>query len=107
MARSNSPPRHGSWRPGCPARRRDAGAASVELAILAPAFMALFVVLMIAGRIGTARQAIDAAAFDAARTASLARDAGQAQQQAQAAATRTLASQGLTCRSLTVTVDTS
>ena len=87
--------------------RGDRGSAAVEMAVLAPAIIALFVVLMIAGRISTARQAIEAAAFDAARTASLARDGGDAQTRAEAAATATLAAQGLTCSSITVTVDTS
>ena len=88
-------------------RHRDRGSASIEMAVLAPAVIAVFVMLMIGGRTNTARQAIDAAAFDAARTASLARDGGLAQAQATEAATNTLAAQGLDCERLTVTVDTS
>ena len=88
-------------------RHRDRGSASIEMAVLAPAVIAVFVMLMIGGRTNTARQAIEAAAFDAARTASLARDGALAQAQATEAATSTLVAQGLDCERLTVTVDTS
>ena len=82
----------------------DRGSASIEMAVLAPALIALFVTLMIAGRTNTARQAIEAAAFDAARTASLARDGDRAWGRATTAAASTLAAQGLDCAQLTVTV---
>jgi len=85
----------------------DRGSASIEMAVLTPALIALFVTLMIAGRTNTARQAIEAAAFDAARTASLARDGEAARARATTAAANTLAAQGLDCAQLTVTVDTS
>ena len=88
--------------------RRERGSASIEMAILTPALLALFVMLMIAGRTTLARQAVAAAAFDAARTASLARDGSLAQAQAVTVATQTLESQGLFCTNLDpVTVDTS
>ena len=90
-------------------RRRlcaERGSASIEMAVLAPAVIALFVTLMIAGRTITARQAMEAAAFDGARTASLARDADTAQARARAAATETLAAQGLNCATLRVDVNT-
>ncbi|SRR6266511_83314 len=88
-------------------RRRERGSASIEMAVLAPAVLALFVTLMIGGRTNTARQAIEAAAFDAARTASLARDGADARARATAAAADTLAAQGLDCETLNVVVDTS
>lgn len=85
---------------------RDAGSASIELAILAPAVLAMFVAVLIGGRTNLARQSVEAAAFDAARTASLERTAGAAQAQASAAAFATLAGQGLHCSSTTVAVST-
>jgi Flp pilus assembly protein TadG len=91
---------------GTSRRDRDRGSASIELAVLASAVLALFVTVMIGGRTTLARQAIDIAAYDAARTASLARDQAAAQTQAQAAAAETLSHQGLNCVDLTVTVDT-
>jgi len=84
---------------------RDRGSASIELSIVAPAVLAVFATLIIGGRVNLAKQAIEAAAFDAARTASLARDAATAQTRATTAARSTLAEQGLNCTSLTVTVD--
>lgn len=88
-------------------RNRAQGSASIEMAVLAPAVIALFVMIMVGGRTNTARHAIEAAAFDAARTASLARDGVDAQLRATSAASETLADQGLDCETLTVVVDTS
>lgn len=92
-------------------RRRphaERGSASIEMAVLTPALIALFVMLMIAGRTTLARQSVEAAAFDAARTASLARDGQVAQIQAATAATQTLEAQGLHCTNPDlVEVDTS
>src|SRR5690606_2051191 len=85
----------------------DRGSAAIELAILAPAVIAVFVLLLIAGRTVIARQGIEAAAFDAARTASLARDAPPAVARARAAAEGALAAQGLTCLSVEVSLDLS
>jgi Flp pilus assembly protein TadG len=87
------------------ARGRDSGSAAIELAVIAPAIIAVFVMLLIAGRTVIAKQSIEAAAFDAARTASLSRDASTALAQARAAALDTLAAQGLNCSSVEVRVD--
>lgn len=84
----------------------DRGSASIEMAVLAPAVIALFATLMIAGRTVTARQAIEAAAFDAARTASLARDGDTARARALTVATATLTAQGLNCVTLRVDLNT-
>jgi Flp pilus assembly protein TadG len=86
---------------------RERGSASVELAILAPAVLAVFVTLFIAGRSVLADQSIDAAAFDAARTASLARDAGTADIEARAAAMSSMQAQSINCINLTMRIDTS
>ncbi|MEW2386007.1 TadE family protein [Micromonospora sp. NPDC047707] len=82
------------------------GSASIEMAVVAPAILALFTTAVIGGRVNLARQALEAAAYDAARTASLARTSGEASAQALAAANTTLNAQGLSCTSLNVTVST-
>ncbi|WP_307800089.1 TadE/TadG family type IV pilus assembly protein [Micromonospora tulbaghiae] len=79
---------------------------SIEMAVVAPAILSLFAAAVIGGRVNLARQALEASAYDAARTASLARTAGEANAQALVAATSTLDAQGLSCTSLNVTVST-
>ncbi len=83
----------------------DHGSAAVELAILAPAVLTVMATLFIAGRTVIADQSVDAAAFDAARTASLARDARTAQSEAEAAAASSLAAQGINCVRLDIVAD--
>ncbi len=92
-----------------PLRRRadDGGSAAIEAAILAPPLLALIGLAILGGRIQIAGGAIEVAAHDAARAASIARTAAQAQADAHAAASATLSQQGLHCASLTVVVDTS
>jgi Flp pilus assembly protein TadG len=90
-----------------PCRRRDRGSAAIEAAILAPPLLALLALAILGGRIETAGGAIEAAAHDAARAASISRTAGTAQAQAQAASAATLNQRGLHCTRLTVTVNTS
>jgi Flp pilus assembly protein TadG len=89
------------------ARRGDAGSTTIELAIVAPAVLAMFALVVIGGRVNLARQVMEASAFDAARTASLARTAGDARNQAAAAGNATLNSQGMSCVSTNVIVDVS
>jgi Flp pilus assembly protein TadG len=90
-----------------PWRRRDErGSAAIESAILAPPLLVLIGLAIVGGRIQIAAGAIEAAAHDAARAASISRTAGQAQASAYAAAGATLGQQGLHCASLTVLVDT-
>ncbi|HEX6684901.1 MAG TPA: TadE/TadG family type IV pilus assembly protein [Candidatus Limnocylindrales bacterium] len=89
-------------------KSRDRGSVAVELAILTPAMILFFLVTVVAGRITLAQQAAEAAAFEAARTASLARDAGTAHDDGEAAALASFASQGIQCTApLVVEVDTS
>ncbi|GIH07027.1 membrane protein [Rhizocola hellebori] len=87
-------------------RGGERGATSIELAILTPAVIGFFAAVVIAGRITLALQAADSAAYDAARTASLARTAAAAQPAATNAARASFSSQGITCTSLTVTANT-
>ncbi|MGN9908217.1 TadE/TadG family type IV pilus assembly protein [Phytohabitans sp. LJ34] len=86
----------------------DQGSVSVEIAILAPAFLMLIVLAAVAGRTAIAQNAVDLAAHEAARTASLARTAAAAETDGESAANSTLDAQGLDCGdSLQVAVDTS
>ncbi|MEV1073862.1 TadE family protein [Micromonospora parva] len=82
------------------------GSASIEMAVVAPAILALLAGVLIGGRVNLARQALEAAAYDAARTASLERTASEANAQALAAANSTLDAQGVSCTDLDVTVST-
>ncbi|MEU8073095.1 TadE/TadG family type IV pilus assembly protein [Micromonospora sp. NPDC049151] len=86
--------------------RGQRGSVSIEMAVVAPAILALFAGAVIGGRVNLARQALEASAYDAARTASLARTASEANAEALSAATSTLDAQGLSCASLNVTVST-
>jgi Flp pilus assembly protein TadG len=80
-----------------PARRGDRGSAAVELAILVPSVLLFFAAVIVGGRYSLARQAGEAAAYDAARTASLARTEGDARTQAETAARNSYLAAGLTC----------
>jgi Flp pilus assembly protein TadG len=85
---------------------RDRGSAAVEAAVLAPAVLALIGVAIVGGRIQVSGAAIETAAHDAARAASISRTAAQARTAAHAAADATLTQTGLHCARLTVAVDT-
>ncbi|MEV8457590.1 TadE/TadG family type IV pilus assembly protein [Streptomyces sp. NPDC052095] len=78
----------------------------METAVLAPVMIALLLLMIAFGRVTDADGAVDSAARAAARAASLERDAGNAQAQAQAAATRSLQGEGITCRTSSVVIDT-
>ncbi|WP_155372418.1 TadE family protein [Catellatospora vulcania] len=89
------------------ARRRDRGSAAVELAILVPSVLLFFAAVIVAGRYSLARQAGEAAAYDAARTASLARTEAAARTEARTAALDSYRAAGLTCDPLEAEVDAS
>ncbi|MBF9128469.1 pilus assembly protein [Plantactinospora sp. S1510] len=76
---------------------RDRGSVSVETAILAPAFLALVALAGVAGRTAVAHEAIEVAAHDAARAASISRTAPDGRDAARAAMQERLAAEGLTC----------
>jgi hypothetical protein len=78
-------------------QRAEGGSSSVELAILTPSVILMFIMMLIGGEINIGKQAIEAAAFDAARTASLSRDAEEAGNSARVAATDRLLRQGFRC----------
>lgn len=86
--------------------RDERGSATIEAAVGIPAF-ALFVGLIIfGGRTAMAHEAVQSAAADAARTASIARSSGVAARDAEQAARENLANQGIRCRSVAVRIDT-
>jgi Flp pilus assembly protein TadG len=85
----------------------DRGSATIELAVLAPALLAVLGLVIVAGRISAVGSAVEQAAASAARAASIARDARSAQSGARSVAQVALRHQGITCRTLTTTTDTS
>jgi Flp pilus assembly protein TadG len=84
---------------------REGGAAAVEFVIVTPLLMVLLLFVVGLGRLGVARGDVDGAARDAARSASLARTAGDAQPRAAEAARASLDARGVTCTNLDVVVD--
>lgn len=92
----------------CQEHRRHAerGSVSLELAILGPALMMFVVLLIVGGRIALAGQAVQAAADEAARQASIARTQAQATATANTAAALSLSQQDLNCATTRIDVDT-
>lgn len=86
--------------------RQEGGLASLELALLTPALLALLLFVAAAGRLASIRGHVDSAARDAARAGTLARSPGTASGDAIAAAEVRLLAAGVECRPLTVEVDT-
>jgi Flp pilus assembly protein TadG len=89
------------------ARRRvaDSGNAALELVVLAPVLLAIIGLVIAAGRTSIARGALDAAARDAARQASIALNPYAAEAAGQASARAALRDDGLDCDPV-VTIDT-
>jgi Flp pilus assembly protein TadG len=79
---------------------------TLELVILAPALILALLLVIAAGRLAQAHQAVEAAARDAARQASIARDPATARTNALSSAQAALTREGLTCPAQ-VSVDTS
>ena len=88
-------------------RRGEAGGASVELVILTPVVLSLFLFVVAGGRLADARAKVDGAARDSARAASIARSPGRARSEGSAAAESRLTAGGVECRELQVDTDTS
>lgn len=89
-------------------RRRDAvdrGSITLELAILAPALLVMFALVLAVGRITTTGAAVEQSAAAAARAASLARSAGHAEHAAQAAAQASLSGGDVDCADLRVALE--
>jgi Flp pilus assembly protein TadG len=87
--------------------RDERGSASVEAAVGLPAFVLFVGLIIFGGRTATTHEAVESAAADAARSASIARTSSQAQEDAKNAAQASLANQQIHCLSVDVSVDTS
>jgi Flp pilus assembly protein TadG len=88
-------------------RRPERGAATIEAVLVAVA-LGLFVSLVIlGGRVEMAKQAVQSAAYDAARSASISRTSGEAQSSGQSSAMASLSQQGIRCTRSNVGIDTS
>ena len=87
-------------------RGGEAGSASIEAALGVPAFALMVGLVIFGGRTALAHQALESAAADAARSASLARSSADARGQAVSAATTSLSNQHVRCRTVGVPVDT-
>lgn len=85
----------------------EVGTASLELVIWAPVLLLITAVMVLAGRIAQATQAVEVAAAEAARAASAAATHTQATTRATAAAAAALSSAGLRCTRTLVDIDTS
>lgn len=83
---------------------RSTGSATLELVVLAPALLALVLLVVAAGRVAAAQGQVDGAARDAARAASLERSASSAQAAARDTAAASLTAQHVRCGSMTVRV---
>jgi len=82
------------------------GSAAVEITLVAPLLVLFVMVVIFGGRLALARQAVQSAAFDAARAASVARTQPEARTSAAEITAATLANQQLPCATTQVVVDT-
>lgn len=90
-----------------PDGRDERGSAAIE-AVLVSTALGLFISLVIlGGRVEMAKQAVQSAAYDAARTASISRTVALAQSSANTAAVDSLGQQGIHCARSAVALDTS
>lgn len=85
----------------------DRGSTTLETAIVVPGLLLLIGLLVLGGRVALAHQATQAAADDAARTASIARTQSAAESGARSSALASLGNRNLSCQSAAVAVDTS
>lgn len=88
-------------------REGERGSETIEAVIGVPAFLLFIAMIITAGRIAMTHQAVESAAAEAARSASIARTQGEAQSTGNSGATSSLSNQGLQCASRQVAVDTS
>lgn len=86
--------------------RDERGSAAVEITLVAPVLVLFILVVIFGGRLALARQAVESAAFDAARAASLARTQTDARTAAAKTAAATLTNQKLPCTSTQLDLDT-
>lgn len=92
--------------PSRPRSRQD-GSASLEMVLIVPVLLMVFLLVVGLGRMANARQEVEAVASDAARAASLERNTFASTSAAVEAAHRSLDSAGMSCQGLNVDVDVS
>ncbi|QKE85128.1 pilus assembly protein [Arthrobacter sp. NEB 688] len=90
-----------------PSRTSERGSATLEAAIGVPAFMLFVGLIIVGGRMAIAHQALESAAADAARAASISRSQASAEHAASEAARSSVTNQHLACATPRVSVDTS
>ncbi|MCW2588309.1 MAG: TadE-like protein [Mycobacterium sp.] len=88
-------------------RHGERGSASVEAAVGVPAFVLFVGLIIFGGRTAITHGAVESAAADAARSASIARTSAQAEKDARDAARASLENQDIDCLSVDIDVDTS
>lgn len=81
------------------------GSAAIETVIGVPAFGLFVAMIIMGGRVEMAKQAVDAAAYDAARAASIERTQSEAIAAGRDAAVSGLREQNLHCTTSTITVN--
>lgn len=98
----------GATSPRRPRLSRDerGGAVAIESVLLVPVIMLVAALIAAGYRITAAADAVENIAGASARAASIARTAGQAQQDARSVASSSLATEGLQCAPSSVQVDT-
>jgi Flp pilus assembly protein TadG len=84
----------------------DRGALSLEAVILFPVLILVLLLVVAFGRIGSASNAVDTAARNAARAASLERSGGSASSAGSQVARSVLGQQGLECTSTSISIST-
>jgi Flp pilus assembly protein TadG len=87
-------------------REDEQGSATAELVLLTPVLIMMLLFIVFCGRLADANLRLEDATHQAARSASLARSATNAQKDAQSTASAALAAAGITCQSMVVAVDT-
>jgi Flp pilus assembly protein TadG len=85
---------------------REQGSATTEVVLLTPVLILMLLFVVALGRIGSSRAEVGAAARDAARDAANARSIAQAVANSDSAARGDLNGSGVTCRSVSVVLDT-
>jgi len=87
--------------------RDERGSAAIEAAVGMPAFVLFIGLIIFGGRTATTHSAVESAAAEGSRTASIERTASEAKRQAQTAATASLSNQDIHCLSTSVVIDVS
>ena len=88
-------------------RRSERGSVSVEVAVIAPAFVFLMLLVVFAGKVSEADGNVERAAAEGARAASLRQHPGNAATDARSTVVANLATAGVSCSTLEAIVDTS